>query len=124
MNSTTTTVLKASRDFGNFLMIPNPFPDFIFNSTEVKTTGTGTQAHLFHGDLYLSGEEKVCPCCGGCMEVHQTFRVPLYHVPFGDAYTGILVDKHQFFCPRCKQTSMQKIPFQAAHHRIIRGPAA
>ena len=121
MYSTTTTVLKASRDFGNFLMIPNPFPDFIYNSTEVKTLRCGKQAHLFHGDLYLSEEDRICPYCGTAMEVNQTFHTPLYHVPFGEACTGILVDKHQFLCPTCKRTVMQKIPFQAEHHRITRG---
>ena len=58
-------------------MIPNLFPDFIFNYKEVKITGTGVQAHLFHGDLYLSEENRVCSCCGGYMELHQTFHVLL-----------------------------------------------
>jgi len=28
------------------------------------------------------------------------------------------MDKHQFICPKCGQTEMQQIPFQAEHHRI------
>lgn len=28
------------------------------------------------------------------------------------------MDKHQFICPKCGQTEMQWIPFQAEHHRI------
>jgi transposase len=52
------------------------------------------------------------------MEIHNTYHVQLRHVCIGDHVTFVLLDKHQFICPKCRQTEMQQIPFQAAHHRI------
>lgn len=120
MNSTTTTVLKASRDFGNFLMIPNPFQGFLYSSTEERVSEKGVHSYLFHGDLIMTEEDRICPICGGKMEINQVFNTPLLHVPFGEIYTGVIVEKHQFLCPHCKKTFMQRIPFQADHHRITK----
>ncbi len=52
------------------------------------------------------------------MEIHNTYHVQLRHVCIGDHVTFVLLDKHQFICPKCSQTEMQQIPFQAEHHRI------
>ena len=57
MNYNRIMVLKASRDFGSFLMIPNPFTDFICNFTEVKTTGTEAQANISRR-LFIIEEEN------------------------------------------------------------------
>ena len=114
-------VRNASVDFANMLVIPNTLDDYINSGTHIERTATGKEAYCFHGDLYFNDEDYLCPVCGVKTHINQTFHVQLRHVPIGSRMSFVMVDKHQFFCPRCGKTLMQKIPFQAEHHRITVG---
>ena len=100
------------------LLLPNNLTDFVNNGTTEETTSAGGKAYCFHGDLYFNREDFTCNCCRCRMEIHNTYHVQLRHVCIGDHVTFVLMDKHQFICPKCGQTEMQWIPFQAEHHRI------
>lgn len=100
------------------LLLPNNLVDFVNNGTTEETTSAGGNAYCFHGDLYYSRDDYFCECCRCRMEIHNTYHVQLRHVCIGDHVTFVLLDKHQFICPKCGQTEMQQIPFQAEHHRI------
>ena len=110
-------VRNASADFGNLLVIPNLLTDFINSGTTVETTSGGKEAYCYHGDLMFSDEDYLCPKCGVKTHINQTFHVQLKHVPHGGKLSYVMVDKHQFICPRCGKTLMQRIPFQAEGHR-------
>ena len=111
-------VWNASADFANLLVIPNLLTDFINNGTTIENTSGGREAYCFHGDLWFSDEDYLCPVCGVKTQINQTFHVQLKHVPHGSKLSFVMVDKHQFLCPICGKTLMQRIPFQAAGHRI------
>ena len=111
-------VHNSSADFANILVIPSNLEDFVNNGTTEETTDAGGEAYCFHGDLYYDRKDYTCESCGCRMEIHQTYHVQLRHICIGSHFTFVLLDKHQFMCPECKRTVMQKIPFQAEHHRI------
>ena len=100
------------------LLLPNNLVDFVNNGTTEEATSVGGNAYCFHGDLYYSRDAYFCECCSCRKEIHNTYHVQLRHVCIGDHVTFVLLDKHQFICPKCRQTEMQQIPFQAEHHRI------
>ena len=109
---------NSSADFPNMLLLPNNLADFVNNGTTEETTSAGGKAYCFHGDLYFDRDDFTCECCRCRMEIHNTYHIQLRHVCIGDHVTFVLMDKHQFICPKCGQTEMQQIPFQAEHHRI------
>ena len=117
-HSTGNRIHNSSADFPNMLLLPNNLTDFVNNGTTEETTSAGGKAYCFHGDLYFNREDFTCNCCRCRMEIHNTYHVQLRHVCIGDHVTFVLMDKHQFICPKCGQTEMQWIPFQAEHHRI------
>ena len=100
------------------LLLPNNLVDFVNNGTAEETTSAGGKAYCFHGDLYIDRDHYRCECCGCRMEIHNTYHIQLRHICIGDHVSFVLLDKHQFICPKCRQTEMQQIPFQAEHHRI------
>ncbi len=120
MNSTTTTVLKASRDFGNFLMIPNPFPGYAYNSTSEEVAKDGRPALCFHGDLLFTDADRYCPQCGCRMKSNQIYKLRLRHIPMEGKLSFLFLDRHQFLCPNCGATKTQEIPFKAEHHLITK----
>ncbi len=120
MYCTGNRVHNSSADFADSLLIPNPFVDYVNNSTVEETTNTGRQAYCFHGDLYYDQEEFFCEACHRPMEKHDKYSVRLRHTCFGNRLSFVMVDKHRFVCPVCGAQKMQQIPFQAEHHRITK----
>ena len=111
-------VHNATADFGNMLLIPNNFTDFVNNGTTEEETSAGGKAYCFHGDLYYDQNDFICNRCNCKMEIHDVYHVRLRHICMGEHVTFVMLDKHRFICPKCGQTAMQHIPFQAKHHRI------
>lgn len=113
-------VHNSTADFGESLLIPNPFEDYVNNGTTEETTNTGRKAYCFHGDLYYDHKDFWCEQCERAMDRHDRYHVRLRHTCFGDRLTFVMVDKHRFVCPICGSSKMQSIPFQAEKHRITK----
>lgn len=113
-------VRNASADFSDLLVIPNLLTDYVNSGTTVEDTSGGREAFCFHGDLVFADEDYFCFKCREKMVINQKFHVQLKHVPLGGKLSFVMVDKHQLICPTCGKTVMQKIPFQAEHHRITK----
>lgn len=100
-----------------FLMIPSCLPGFTNSGTETLSTQSGKSAFSFKGSMELAESERVCTC--GCrMRKNASTNVTLCHLPFGSSYTALNFDKAQLFCPKCRATKMQYIPFAAPGHRM------
>ena len=103
-----------------FLMIPSCLPGFTNSDTDTLSTQSGRSAFLLKGSMELAESERVCTC--GCrMHKNTSTNVTLRHLPFGSSYTALNFDKAQLFCPECKATKMQYIPFAAPGHRMTVG---
>ena len=111
-------IRNASADFANLMVIPHCLTDYVNSSTTIENTSGGREAYCFHGDLVFSDDDYRCPDCGVKMHIHQTYHVQLKHVPIGGKLSFVMVDKHQFMCPTCGRTVMQRIPFQTPGHRV------
>lgn len=111
-------VQNTSADFANMLVIPSELTDYVNNGTSVEKTSSGKEAYCFHGDLYYDKQDYVCRECNVQMHKHKRFHTNLRHLCIGSRVSFVMVDKHCFMCPKCRKSVMQKIPFQAEHHRI------
>ncbi len=109
-------VRNASADFANLMVLPNLLTDFVNSGTTIETTSGGREAYCYHGDLVFADEDYLCPKCGVKTDIHQVYHVQLRHVPHGGKLSFVMVDKHQFVCPRCGKTLMQRIPFKTEGH--------
>lgn len=118
MDYTGNRVQNTSADFADMLVIPSMLTDYVNNGTSIETTTSGKEAYCFHGDLYYDKQEYVCEKCNVHMHRHKRLHTNLRHLCIGNRVSFVMVDKHCFMCPLCKITRMQKIPFQAEHHRI------
>lgn len=98
-------------------MMPSTLPGFTNTDTETLSTQSGRPAFFFKGSMELAESERVCTC--GCrMHKNASTNVTLRHLPFGNSFTMLNFDKTQLFCPKCKATKMQHIPFAAPGHRM------
>lgn len=113
-------VQNASVDFEKCLIIPSMLPDFVNCSTSVEATQDGKQAYCFHGDLYFDEDDNFCPKCHCRMHIHDKYSIRLRHLCIGGSVSFIMLNKHRFICPECRETVMQEIPFKAKHHQITR----
>ena len=118
MHYSANRIYNTSADFPDMLLIPNTLTDFVNSGTTTEATSSGREAYCFHGDLYYDQNDYICRDCGCRMEIHNRYHVQLRHVCIGDKITFVMLDKHRFMCPKCRQTVMQTVPFQAEHHRI------
>ena len=118
MDYTRKGVRNSSAEFADMLVIPNTLSGFINNGTSTEITDSGKEAYCFHGDLFLSDEEYLCPVCGTKMEKHQKFHTRLRHITFGQKISYVFYDRHQLLCNVCGKTQMERVPFQAVGHRM------
>lgn len=91
MDYTPNFVRNSSADFGDMLVIPNPFRNYINNSTAIENTNTGREAFCFHGDLYYDEDSFICKTCNCYLERHDTYHVRLRHVCIGERITMVLM---------------------------------
>ena len=87
------------------------------NTTKEKNNN-GHICYCFYGYVRINNDELTCDCCGNKMHVNQSNIIKLKHLPFGNIYTYICIDKKQLKCSKCGKTRMQVIPFQADEHCI------
>ena len=102
----------------NFLFIPCSLKGFNNTNTILKTDSLGKQIYYFYGNITLSDEEIICDCCGCKMHINDKREVDLKHIPLGEAYSYICIDRVQLFCKHCKFTKYQEIPFKEENHFI------
>ncbi|MFA5603182.1 MAG: ISL3 family transposase [Bacilli bacterium] len=50
--------------------------------------------------------------------LHNTYEANLRHLCFGHTLSSIKFTKIRYFCPSCRYTQMEEVPFQAHGHRI------
>ena len=101
-----------------YLRIPSILPGFIYDDeTTEHTSESGREVYWFEGKLRMPEEELVCKC--GCrMHRNQKSNVHLRHIPIGEAFADLCVERYQLRCPKCNATKSQNIKFKAPGHRI------
>ena len=100
----------------NTITIPSDLKGFINTNTKEGLTVTEKRIYLIDGEL--ESHDCICPVCGGKMHIHDTYDVVLNHLPYGTTLSAVRFPKHRYYCPKCKETQMDEVQFQAAGHRI------
>ena len=116
MDNTHDISVRSSAENG--LFIPALLPKFHNTGCSITKTADNRDVWIFEGSFELDETERKCPICGSRMRINNSFDVELRHVPVGRAFTRIRFIKHQVKCSHCKWAPTQKVPFQAAGHRI------
>jgi transposase len=101
-----------------YITLPSTLVGFSNTHTETVTTVSGLGAYLLHGNIDRDEKDSLCPHCKKPMHVHNTYEVNLRHLCIGGNLSNLRFPRLRFFCPSCKQTKMQQVPFQADGHRI------
>ena len=78
---------------------------------------SGKKMVITRGSLSMP-EERVCPHCGGPLDVHQHHEVTLQHLPVMIQTHLVKVDRVRRKCRCCGYLETQPIPFKATGHRI------
>ena len=106
-------------DNTNYLKIPaDGLAGFENTLTTAITFKNGREAYLINGNIDLIKPNRICPECGDLMHVHDVHPTNLMHIPFGSMCSKLHFNSTRFFCPGCKHSEMQEIPFKAEGHRI------
>ena len=63
---------------------------------------------------------RICPECGGKMDIHQDHDILLRHVPLQTRPHNLRVRRSRTRCRDCRHTVMQAIPFKDPEHRITK----
>ena len=63
---------------------------------------------------------RVCPKCGGPMDIHQDHDILLRHVPLQTRVHNLRVRRSRTRCRDCAHTEMQGIPFKDPEHRMTK----
>ena len=101
------------------LCIPSYLPGFIYNGkTTEHTSESERKVYWFEGKLNMSEDELICCECGCRMHRNQKSNVHLRHIPIGEAFADLCVERYQLRCPKCNATKSQNIKFKAPGHRI------
>src|SRR5690554_6826445 len=102
----------------HYITLPSGLVGFHNCKTEIVVTLSGRDLYLLHGELKREEENCYCPHCGTKMHIHDTFESNLRHLCFGHTLSSIKFSKIRYFCPSCRYTQMEEVPFQAQGHRI------
>lgn len=102
----------------NCITLPSGLVDFDNYKTEIVTTATNKEMYLLHGRLKRAEEDCLCPHCGKKMHIHNNYEVNLRHLSFGHRLSCLRFTKLRYYCPHCRHSHMQDVPFQAQGHRI------
>jgi transposase len=102
----------------NNITLPSGLVGFHNTKTETVETVSGRESYLLYGDIKREEKDSLCPHCGNTMHIHNTYDVNLSHLNIGHRLSALKFSKHRYFCPACRQTKMQAVPFQAEGHRI------
>ena len=98
----------------NFIKIPAHLERFVNTVTIEGKNNSGHDCYFINGYVELSDDELICDKCGCKMHINDHYEVKLKHIPIGNIYSYVCIDKRQLIClnPDCKETKMQIIPFQ------------
>ena len=102
----------------NYLKIPADGLTGFCNSSSETTIRNGKPAYILAGNIDLIKPNRICPECGGIMNIHGGYTTNLLHLPFGGHSTSIRFNSTRLRCSNCCHTEMQDIPFKAQGHRI------
>jgi len=102
----------------NYIKLPSELKGFSNTKTDIVKTLSGRDSYLIRGNLKQEEADCICPLCDGKMHVHNTYEANLNHLCFGSTLSCLKFSKLRYFCPSCRHTQMQKVPFQALGHRM------
>lgn len=96
--------------------------DLSFRNTETETTtcGSGEEKITFHGILYESPNDRICPHCNGYSHIKGKHETTLKHVNSGRAHTELVFKVNRYRCSKCNATYTQKISFKSDNHFITK----
>lgn len=103
-----------------FLKIPSNLENFINTNTTKGKNNSGHDCYFINGYVELNEDDLICDCCGEKMYINSLNKVKIKHIPIGNIYSYVCIDKKQLQCSKCGTTKMQKILFQADDHYITR----
>lgn len=109
--------LKFEHSTG-MLWLPSELYGFRNLKTTEKDTVSGHKAYCFSGDMTVTEEERICPCCGSRMHINSHPLIALRHINIGGYYSVVELPHNQFRCPKCGNTKEQFLSFKADGHRI------
>ena len=66
-------------------------------------------------ELSASPADSVCQKCGRKMHVHGNYPTCLRHLNFGGKLSCVCFEKSRYYCPACRHSQMQGIPFKAEY---------
>lgn len=101
-----------------YIKLPSGLEGFSNHHTEIVQTKSGRDSFLLHGKLKHDKSDSICAHCGSVMHIHDTYESKLRHLNIGQRLSWVSFPKHRYFCPCCKKTQMQAVPFQAERHRM------
>lgn len=102
----------------NHIILPTGLVGFNNTNSETVHTVSGRELYLLHGTIKKEKNDRLCPHCGKAMHIHNTYEVNLSHLNIGHRLSALRFFKLRYFCPACRQTKMQAVPFQAEGHRM------
>ena len=102
------------------LLLPSGLFGFHNTGTTVEKTKSGRDIFVLAGTLCQHPADSVCPKCGGKMHIHGSYATCLRHLNFGGKLSCVCFEKARYYCPSCRHSRMQEIPFKAENHNITR----
>lgn len=100
------------------LMLPSLLKGFHNTETTTEITKSERNAFCFHGTLDLCESDYICSHCGRKMHINNHRDITLRHLCFGSTLSCVKFSRTQLFCPDCKVSKMQTVPFKADSHFI------
>lgn len=91
--------------------------DFTLDTIEISKDG---QQRTFYVELTDCETDSTCKECGSKLVVNRRYPITLKHLPSGNVYQSITLQRIQYRCPKCKKVHTQEIPFRDADHRITK----
>ena len=102
------------------LLLPSGLFGFHNTATTVEQTKSGRDVLVLYGELSVRPADSVCQKCGRKMHVHGNYPTCLRHLNFGGKLSCVCFEKSRYYCPACRHSQMQGIPFKAENHNITR----
>lgn len=90
------------------------------DGTKIKPFVRKHDEYALYGLCTQDYEPKVCPRCGAMLHRNGSVTTTLRHIPLGDSYSLVEVDRPRFRCSSqcCEYSEVGCIPFKAKGHLI------
>jgi len=102
------------------ITIPHGLASFDVLQDPRAVTGVNGQQMVLTVGRITEELPRVCPECGGEMDVHQEHETTIKHVPIQLRPHLLKVLRKRVKCRRCGKLHMQSIPFKDEDHRITK----